>query len=130
MVVFFLAFVIFLGAASFPCCHVTILTMWSLMSMLCRLRMCNRFSNILHFGDLFPCFCDFSRSSLVSMLQDQGPGIKLPSMVEDLRFRGGNSNILNQGAKTKILSYVSCFYPKCLAKMKNKPFLRQCLLTS
>ena len=63
------------------------------------------------------------------MLQDQGPGIKLPLMVEELRFRGGNSNILNQGAKTKILSYVSCFYPKCLAKMKNNPFLRQCLLT-
>ena len=127
--VFSLAFVIFLGTASFPCCHVTILTMWSSMSMLCQLRMCNRFSNILHFGGLFPCFCDFSRSSLVSMLQDQGPGINPPLMVEDLIFRGGNNNILNQDAKTNISSYVSCLYPKCLAKMKNKPFFRQCLLT-
>ena len=99
------------------------------MSMLCQLRMCNRFSSILHFGGLFPCFCDFSRYSLVSMLQDQGPGIKPPLMVEDLIFRGGNSNIPNQDAKTNISSYVSCFYPQCLAKMKNKPFLRQCFLT-
>ena len=129
MVAFSATFVIFPGPASFPSCHVTILTMRTSKSMLCQLRMCNRFSNILHFGGLFPCFCDCSRSSLVSMLQDQGPGIKPPLMVEDLIFRGGNRNILNQDAKTNISSYVSCFYPKCLAKMKNKPFLRQCLLT-
>ena len=33
LVVFFVAFVIFLGTASFPCCHLTILTMWTSMSI-------------------------------------------------------------------------------------------------
>ena len=51
-------------------------------------------------------------------------------MVEVLGFQDEHSDILNQSRETKILSYVSCFYPKCLVKMKNKPFLRQCLLTS
>ena len=49
--------------------------------------------------------------------------------VKILRLQGGNSIIFNLGGKTKILSYVSCFYQKSLAKKKNKPFLRKCLLT-
>ena len=32
--------------------------------------------------------------------------------VKILRLQGGNSIILNLGGKTKILSYVSCFYQK------------------
>ena len=49
--------------------------------------------------------------------------------VKILRLQGGNSIIFNLGGKTKILSYVSCFYQKSLLKKKNKPFLRKCLLT-
>ena len=83
----------------------------------------------MHFGGLFRCYCEFSRSSLVSRLPDRVPRKKPLLTVEVLRFRDGNSNILNKSSETKILSYVSCFYLECLAKMKNKPFLRQCLLT-
>ena len=43
------------------------------------------------------------------MLKDREHVIKPLSAVEVLRFRDGNSNILNQEGKTKILSYVSCF---------------------
>ena len=50
-------------------------------------------------------------------------------MIKDLRYQDGNSSILNQGGKTNILSYVSCFYLKCFVKIKKKPFLRECLLT-
>lgn len=50
-------------------------------------------------------------------------------MIKDFRFQDGNSSILNQGGKTNILSYVSCFYLKCFVKIKKKPFLRECLLT-
>ena len=60
------------------------------------------------------------------------PKMNLPLQVltvKILRLQGGNSIILNLGGKTKILSYVSCFYQKSLAKKKNKPFLRKCLLT-
>ena len=67
---------------------------------------------------------EFSRSRLVSKLQDRDPGKKFLLTVEVLRFRDGKSNILNKSSKTN----VSCFWPKCLAKMKKKPFLRQCLL--
>ena len=49
--------------------------------------------------------------------------------VKILRLQGGNSIIFNLGGKTKILSYVSCFYQKSLLKKKNKSFLRKCLLT-
>ena len=41
-----------------------------------------------------------------------------------LGFQTGNSNILNQGDKTKILNYVSLFYSNCLVKMKNKHILK------
>ena len=91
--------------------------------------MCNNLSSYVHFGGLFRCYCEFSRSSLVSRLPDRVPRKKPLLTVEVLRFRDGNSNILNKSSETKILSYVSCFYLECLAKMKNKPFLRQCLLT-
>ena len=101
----------------------------TIMSIWCQLLMYNSFVNSLQFDGLFPCFCEFFRSSLISMLQEHEPRRTPLLKAEVRRFRGGNSNILNQGGKTKILSYVSCFYPKCLAKMKNKPFLRQCLLT-
>ena len=94
----------------------------------------------------------FSGFSLVSMLEDQEPRSRFITKkaewlwereweslkwtfslqvltVKILRLQGGNSIILNLGGKTKILSYVSCFYQKSLAKKKNKPFLRKCLLT-
>ena len=99
LVGFFVAFVIFLGTASFPCCHVTILTMWTSMSMYCRLGMCSRFSNFLHFGGLFPCFCDFSRSSLVSMLQDRGPGINPLKWSKTLDFEVETAIFLIRAAK-------------------------------
>ena len=54
------------------------------------------------------------------------PKMNLPLQVltvKILRLQGGNSIILNLGGKTKILSYVSCFYQKSLAKKKKKsPF--------
>ena len=40
-----------------------------------------------------------------------------PLNAKLLRFQAGNSDILIQGDKTKILSHVSCFYSKCLAKI-------------
>ena len=61
--------------------------------------MCNNFFSYLHVGGLFPCFSEFSRSSLVSKLQDGEPGKKLLLTVEVLRFRDGNSNILNKRNK-------------------------------
>ena len=91
------------------------------MAKQCQLHMCNRFAYFLHFDDLFPYFCKFSSSSLVSMLKDREHVIKPLLTVELLRFRDGNSNILNHEGKTKILSYVSCFYPKCLAKIGFLP---------
>ena len=42
--------------------------------------------------------------------------MKPPLTADELRFRGGNSNILNQSGIMNILRYVSCFYPKSLAK--------------
>ena len=54
------------------------------------------------------------------------PKMNLPLQVltvKILRLQGGNSIILNLGGKTKILSYVSCFDQKSLAKKKKKsPF--------
>ena len=38
-------------------------------------------------------------------------------MTDIVTFGVGNSTILNQDGKTKILSYVACFYSKCLAKI-------------
>ena len=55
--------------------------------------------------------------SLVFMLQERGPRQKTRLMTDIITFRVGNSTILNQGGKTKILSYVACFYSKCLAKI-------------
>ena len=54
------------------------------------------------------------------------PKMNLPLLVltvKILRLQGGNSIILNLGSKTKILSYVSCFYQKSLAKKKKKKAL-------
>ena len=78
--------------------------MWTSISICCQLIMCNTFANFLHFGGLFPCFCEFSWPSFVSMLQEEEPGRK-----------GGNSDILNQGGETKILS---CFL--LVAKMLSE----------
>ena len=58
--------------------------------------------------------------SLVFMLQERGPRQKTRLMTDIITFGVGNSTILNQDGKTKILSYVACFYSKCLAKMKNE----------
>ena len=76
------------------------------------------------------CFYYLFQFSLASMLQEQASGKNTPLNPKHLRFEAGNSNILNQRDKTKILSYVSCFYSKCLAKMKNKHILNLSLLTT
>ena len=55
--------------------------------------------------------------SLVFMLQERGPRQKTCLMTDIITFGLGNSTILNQDGKTKILSYVACFYSKCLAKI-------------
>ena len=55
--------------------------------------------------------------SLVFMLQERGPRQKTCLMTDIITFGVGNSTILNQDGKTKILSYVACFYSKCLAKI-------------
>ena len=64
------------------------------------------------------------------MLQERGPRQKTRLMTDIITFGVGNSTILNQGGKTKILSYVACFYSKCLAKMKNERPSWQCFLTT
>ena len=56
--------------------------------------------------------------SLVFMLQELGPKQKTRFMTDIITFGVGNSTILDQDGKTKILSHVACFYSKCLAKMK------------
>lgn len=53
----------------------------------------------LHFGGLFPCFCEFSTFNLVSLSQDREPGIKPLLTVEALTFGDGNSNILKVGKR-------------------------------
>ena len=58
--------------------------------------------------------------SLVFMLQERGPRQKICLMTDIITFGVGNSGILNQDGKMKILSHVTCFYSKCLAKMKNE----------
>ena len=73
-------------------------------------------------GSIFPTLCHIFSISL-------GPYRESLLKAKLQRFKTGNSNILNQGNKTKILSYVSCFYSKCLAKMKNKHILKLCLPT-
>ena len=55
--------------------------------------------------------------SLVFMLQNRGPRQKTRLMTDIITFGVGNSTILNQDGKTKILSCVACFYSKCLAKI-------------
>lgn len=67
--------------------------------------------------------------SLVFMLQEWGPRQNTPLMADIIKFGVGNSTILNQDGKTKILSHVACFYSKCLAKMKNERPAWQCFLT-
>ena len=75
------------------------------------------------------CFCEFSRSSLLSMLQGREPGRKHLLTVGVPTFRDGSSNI-NRSSETNIAGFhVSSFHPKCLAKMKKRPFLRQCILS-
>ena len=51
------------------------------------------------------------------MLQQRGPRQKTRLMTDIITFVVGNSTILNQDGKTKILSHVACFYWKCLAKI-------------
>ena len=63
------------------------------------------------------------------MLQEQGPRQKTRLMTDIITFEVGNSTILNQDGKMKILSHVACFYSKCLAKMKNERPAWQCFLT-
>ena len=67
--------------------------------------------------------------SLVFMLQNRWPSQKTRLMTDIITFGEGNSTILNQDGKTKILSCVACFYSKCLAKMKNERRAWQCFLT-
>ena len=67
--------------------------------------------------------------SLVFMLQERGPRQKTRLMTDIITFGVGNSTILNQDGKMKILSHVACFYSKCLAKMKNERPAWQCFLT-
>ena len=55
--------------------------------------------------------------SLVFMLQERGPRQKTRLMTDIITFGVGNSTILNQDGKRKILSYVACFYSKFLAKI-------------
>ena len=55
--------------------------------------------------------------SLVFMLQNRGPRQKTRLMTDIITFGVGNCTILNQDGKTKILTYVVCFYSKCLAKI-------------
>ena len=55
--------------------------------------------------------------SLVFMLQERGPRQKTRLMTDIITFGVGNSTILNQDGKMKILSHVACFYSKCLAKI-------------
>jgi hypothetical protein len=45
------------------------------------------------------------------------------------RVEIGNSDILDQGDQTKILSYVASFYSKSLAKLLNNNIFVDCLLT-
>ena len=63
------------------------------------------------------------------MLQERGPRQKTRLMTDIITFGVGNSTILNQDGKMKILSHVACFYSKCLAKMKNERPAWQCFLT-
>ena len=67
--------------------------------------------------------------SLVFMLQERGPRQKTCLMTDIITFGVGNSAILNQDGKMKILRHVACFYSKCLAKMKNERPAWQCFLT-
>ena len=67
--------------------------------------------------------------SLVFMLQERGPRQKTRLMTDIITFGVGNSTILNQDGKMKILSYVACFYSKCLAKIKNERSAWQYFLT-
>ena len=69
------------------------------------------------------------RFSLVFMLQERGPRQKTRLMTDIITLGVGNSTILNQDGKMKILSYVACFYSKCLAKMKSERPVWQCFLT-
>ena len=55
--------------------------------------------------------------SLVFMLQERGPRQKTRLITDIITFGVGNSTILNQDGKMKILSHVACFYSKCLAKI-------------
>ena len=68
--------------------------------------------------------------SLVFMLQNRGRRQKTRLMTDIITFGVGNSTILNQDGKMKILSHVACFYSKCLAKMKNERPAWQCFLTT
>ena len=54
------------------------------------------------------------------MLQERGSRQKPRLMENIITFGVGNSRILNQDGKTKMLSHVASFYSKCLAKMKIK----------
>ena len=63
--------------------------------------MCNNFSNYLDFGGLFPCFCEFSKSSLVSKLQDREPGKKPYLTVESLDFEMETELFLIRVAKQR-----------------------------
>ena len=74
----------------------------------------------------FPSYCalvigflEMLQFSLVFMLQNRGPRQKT-RLADIITFGEGNSTILNQDGKTKILSCVAYFYSKCLAKMKNE----------
>ena len=80
--------------------------------------------NISWFAELFTAdvdffFCCFLVRICVVVDVDDIISIPPPLLQENLLkakllgFQTGNSNTLNQGDKTKILSYVSWFFSKC-----------------
>jgi len=54
---------------------------------------------------------------LVFMLQERGPGQGIRLVTDVMAFGVGGSTILDRDGGTEILSYVACFYSKCLAKI-------------
>ena len=64
---------------------------------------------------LYKCYS----SASFSCRRSEGLDEKTRLMTNIITFGVGNSTILNQDGKMKILSYVACFYPKCLAKFEK-----------
>ena len=81
---------------------------------------------IVHFLlGLYKCYS----SASFSCCRSEGLDKKTRLMTDIITFGVGNSAILNQDGKMKILRHVACFYSKCLAKMKDERPAWQCFLT-